>query len=74
MCKALGWWVFVDAWTNASGLMAITWCATYGHVVWAVLLMGEDLGMGQASQNVGNMLCGLLCDGQKPHDLLRNGL
>jgi len=73
MCKALGWWILVDAWTNASGLMAITWCAAYGHVC-AVLLMGEDLGMSQASQNVGNMLCGLLCDGQKPHDLLRNGL
>ena len=54
--------------------MVVTLCAVCGHVVWAVLLMGEDSGMGQASQNVGNMLCGLLCDGQKPHDLLRHGL
>ena len=74
MCKALGWWVQADAWTNVNGLMAVTWCAAYGHVMWVALLMGEDFGMGQASQNVGNMLCGLLCDGQKPHDLLRHGL
>ena len=66
--------MLVDAWTEASRLMAVTWCAAYEHVVWAVLLMGEDSGMGQVSQNVGNMLCGLLCDGQKPHDLLRHGL
>ena len=59
--------MLVDAWTEDSRLMAVTWCAAYGHVVWAVLL-------GQASQNMGNMLCGLLCDGQKPHDLLRHGL
>ena len=56
--------MLADAWTDACGLMAVTWCVAYGHVVWVVLLMGEDFGMGQASQNVGNMLCGLQCDGQ----------
>ena len=66
MCKALGWWVLVDAWTNASGLMAITWCAAYGHVVCAVLLMGEDLGMGRASQNVGTYCVDCCVMGRNP--------
>ena len=66
--------MLVDAWIDASWLMTVIWCATYGHAVWVVLLMGEDLGMGQASQNMGNMLCGLPCDGQKTYDLLRHGL
>ena len=48
---ASGCWL--NAWTDVSGLMLVTWCAVCGHAVWAVLLMGEGLGMGQASQNVG---------------------
>ena len=66
--------MLADALTDASWLMTVIWCVAYGHAVWVVLLMGEDLGMGQASQNMGNMLCGLQCDGQKPYDLLRHGL
>ena len=35
---SVGW---LNAWTNASGLMAITLYATYGHAMWAVVLMGD---------------------------------
>ena len=45
--------MLANAWTNATGLMVVTWRVACGHVVWVVLLMGEGLGMGQASQNVG---------------------
>ena len=44
---------WLNAWTDASGLMSVTWCAACGYAVQTVLLMGEGLGMGQASQNVG---------------------
>ena len=58
----------------ANGLMTVTCCAASGHIVWAMLLMGEGLGMDQASQNVGKYDVWVLRDGQKPHDLLRHGL
>ena len=35
---ASGGWL--NAWENASGLMTVTLCVAYGHVVWAVVLMG----------------------------------
>ena len=37
---SVGW---LNAWTSANGLMAITLCAAYGHAVWAIVLMaGQD--------------------------------
>ena len=33
---SLGW---TNAWTSASGLMAVTLCAVYGHAMWVVVLM-----------------------------------
>ena len=54
--------------------MVVTLCAAYGYAVWAVLLL-EGLEHGpNLSKMCGNMLCGLLEDGQKPHGLLRHGL
>ena len=34
----MGW---LNAWTSANGLMAITLCVAFGHAVWAVVLMGD---------------------------------
>ena len=34
---ASGCWL--NAWTNVSGLMAVTWYAACGHAVWVVLSM-----------------------------------
>ena len=34
----MGW---LNAWTIANGLMAIALCVAFGHVVWAVVLMGD---------------------------------
>ena len=57
---ASGGWL--NAWTSASRLMTITLCTICGHVVWAVVLMG-DLEYGPSlSKTCGNMLCGLLED------------
>ena len=69
---ASGGWL--NAWTSASRLMAITLCAACGHTVWAVVLM-EGLEHGPSlSKMCGNKLYGLLEDGQRPHGLLRHGL
>ena len=35
---SVGW---LNAWTSASGLMAITLCVAFGHSMWAVVLMGD---------------------------------
>ena len=67
----VGW---LNAWTSTSGLMTITLCVAYRHVVWVVVLMG-GIGHGPSlSKTCGNMLCGLLEDGQRPHGLLKHGL
>ena len=67
----MGW---MNAWTSASGLMAITLRAVCGHAVWVVVLM-RDFGHGSSlSKTCGNMVCGLLEDGQRPYGLLRHGL
>ena len=29
----------MNAWTSASGLMAVTLCVACGHAVWAILLI-----------------------------------
>ena len=34
---ASGCWL--NAWTNVSGLMVVTWCTACGHAVWVVLSM-----------------------------------
>ena len=66
-----GW---LNAWTSASGLMVVTLCVTCGHDVWAVMLTkGFEHGP-SLSKMCGNMLCGLLEDGQRLHGLLRHGL
>ena len=31
---------WLNARTNASGMMVVTLCATYGHAIWAVVLIG----------------------------------
>ena len=63
-----------NAWTSASGLMAVTLYAACGHAVWAVVLMGGLEHGPSLSKTCGNMLCGLLEDRQRPHGLLRHGL
>ena len=67
----MGW---LNAWTNASGLMAVTLCVACGHAVWAVVLMGDLEHGSSLSKTCENMVCGLLEDGQRPHGLLRHGL
>ena len=69
---ASGGWL--NAWTSASGLMAITLSAACGHAVWAVVLMGGLEHGPSLSKMCGNMLCGLPEDGQRPYGLLRHGL
>ena len=54
--------------------MAVTLCAAYGHAVWAVVLAGKIEHGPSLSKTCGNMLCGLLEDGQRPYGLLRHGL
>ena len=54
--------------------MAVTLCAVCGHVVWAVMLMGGLEHGPSLPKMCENMLCELLEDGQRPHDLLRHGL
>ena len=54
--------------------MAVTLCATCGHAVWAVVLMGNLEHWPSLSKTYGNMLCGLLEEGQRPYGLLRHGL
>ena len=51
--------------------MAITLCAACGH---AVVLMGSLEHGPSLPKMCGNMLCGLLKNGKRPHDLLRHGL
>ena len=69
---ASGGWL--NAWTSASGLMVVTLCVTCGHDVWAVMLTkGFEHGP-SLSKMCGNMLGGLLEDGQRRHGLLRHGL
>ena len=66
-----GW---LNAWTSASGLMIVTLCTACGHAVWAIMLM-EGLEYGPSlSKTCGNMLDGLLEDGQRSQSLLRHGL
>ena len=48
---SVGW---LNAWTSASGLMAVTWCAAYGHAVWAVVLMGDHKHGPSLSKTCGN--------------------
>ena len=67
-------WGWLSAWTSASGLMAVTLCVAYGHAVWAVVLVGNIEHGPSLSITCGNMLCGLLEDGQRPYGLLRHGL
>ena len=69
---ANGCWL--NAWTDVSGLMTVTWFATYGYAVWAMLLMGRAWAWAKPPKMWGNTLCGLLSDRQKPHDLLRYSL
>ena len=54
VCKACTSGCWPCAWTDASGLMAVTLCvcAAFRHVVWLCWLMGDGLSMGQAAQNV----------------------
>jgi len=66
---ANGCWL--NAWTDVSGLMTVTWFATHGYAMWAMLLMGRAWAWAKPPKMWGNTLCGLLSDGQKPHDLLR---
>ena len=68
---SVGW---LNAWTNASGLMTITLYATYGHAMWAIVLIGGIEYGPSLSKTCGNMLCRLLEYGQRPHGLLRHGL
>ena len=42
--------------------------------MWVVMLMGGLEHGPSISKTCGNMLCGLLEDGQRPHGLLRHGL
>ena len=56
-------WGWLNAWTSVSGLMAVTLCATCGHAVWVVVLMGGLEHGPSLSKMNGNMLCGLLEDG-----------
>ena len=69
---ASGGWL--NAWTSASGLMAVTLCAACGHAMWAVVLMGGLEHGPSLPKTCENMSCGLLEDGQRPHGLLRHGL
>ena len=49
---ASGCWL--NAWIDTSGLMVVTWCVLHvGMLCGLCCLMGEGLGTGQASQNVG---------------------
>ena len=66
--------VWLNAWTSASWVMVVTWCVAYGHPVWAVVLIGGIVHGPNLFKTCGNMLCGLLEDGQRPHGLLRHGL
>ena len=68
---SLGW---LNAWTSASELMAVTLCAVCGHAVWTIVLMGGLDHGAKPPKTCENMLCGLLEDGQRPYDLLRHGL
>ena len=56
----------MNAWTSASGLMAIT--------LWVVVLIGGLKHGSSLSKICENMLYGLLEDGQRPYGLLRHGL
>ena len=67
-------WGWLNAWISASGLMVVTLCAACGHAVWAVVLMGGLKHGPSLSKMNGNMLCGLLEDGQRPHGMLRHRL
>ena len=50
-------------WTSASGLMTVTLCTAYRHVVWAVVLMGGLEHGPSLSKMCGNMLYELLENG-----------
>ena len=41
ICYARHWvgWCWHNAWTCMSGLMVVTWCAAYEHVMWVVMPM-----------------------------------
>ena len=68
---AVGCWL--NAWTDASGPMMVTWYMLHVSILCGpCCLMGEGLGMGRSPMIC--LMCGLLSDGQKPHDLLRHGL
>ena len=62
------------AWTNASGLMAVTLCTACGYVVRVEVMMGGLKQGRNIPKTCKNMLSGLLEDGQRPHGLLRHGL
>ena len=49
ICCARHWagWCRLNVWTCMSGLMAVTWCAADGHVMWAVMLMRRAWAEGQ---------------------------
>ena len=59
ICYARHWagWCWYNAWTCMSGLRAVTWCAAYRHVMWAVMLMRRAWAGGQGFQNMMELLC-----------------
>ena len=65
---------WLNAWTSASGLMAVTLYAACGHVVWVEVMMGGLEQGPSLPKTCENMLNRQLKDRQRPHGLLRRGL
>ena len=61
---------WLNAWTSASGLMAVTLYVACGHAVWVEVMMGGLEQGPSLPKTCVNMLSGQLKDGQRPHGLL----